>query len=72
MTDGDDKVVSLLEECINRNLIPPTENYCNSCELLREDIECVHMWLDDQGAPRQDAQHTFSIIGRIQKLLEKR
>ncbi len=50
----------------------------NEKELLEEDIECVHMFLDDKGAPREnlsneDGYHnemrTLSIVGRIKALL---
>ena len=40
----------------------------NRVELLQEDIECVHMWLDDQGAPREGEEGTLSIVGRIMRL----
>ena len=45
----------------------------NRCDLLEEDIWCVHKWLDDRGAPRKapDGQ-VYSIVGRITKLMEKR
>lgn len=47
----------------------------NQVELLKEDIECPHMWLDDQGIPRTETEgeyrgDSFSIIGRVQMLLK--
>ena len=50
----------------------------NEKELLEEDIECIHMFLDDKGAPREnlsneDGYHNemrkLSIVGRIKALL---
>ena len=38
----------------------------NMINLLEEDLECVHMYLDDIGAPRKDADgEEYSIVGRI-------
>ena len=37
----------------------------------KEEIECVHMYLDDLGIPREDYKDVFSLVGRI-KQLEKR
>lgn len=45
----------------------------NQVELLEEDIECVHMWLDNQGAPQYDfgeRMNKYSIVGRIQELIK--
>jgi hypothetical protein len=42
----------------------------NMVELLKENIECVHMYLDDKKIPRQnDNGIDYSIVGRI-KILE--
>ena len=41
----------------------------NRSELLREDIEGVHLWLDKQGALRDGVGDRLSIVGRIQRLL---
>lgn len=41
----------------------------NKIMLLEEDIECVHMFLDSLGSPRGDEHGTYSIIGRIKKLV---
>lgn len=50
----------------------------NELMIAKEDIECVHMFLDDKGAPREnlsneDGYHnemrTLSIVGRIKALL---
>lgn len=44
----------------------------NIIMLLKEDLECVHMYLDDLKIPRTDTEgEVFSIVGRI-KQLEKR
>ncbi len=43
----------------------------NEIELLKEDIECVHMFLDDLKVPRKDDKAVFSIVGRILYLLKK-
>ena len=37
----------------------------NRLELALEDIECVHLWLDDLGAARESGDNEYSIIGRI-------
>ena len=41
----------------------------NKVELLKEDIECVHLWLDDVSAPREGSEGTYSIVGRMKQLL---
>jgi hypothetical protein len=40
----------------------------NKIELLEEDIECVHMFLDDKDIPRYEGETEaeYSIVGRIQ------
>jgi hypothetical protein len=44
----------------------------NQIELLKEDLESVHMYLDTQGVPRKDEMgEVYSIVGRI-KQTEKR
>lgn len=46
------------------------ETIKNMVELLKENIECVHMYLDDKQVPRQnDNGIEYSIVGRI-KILE--
>ena len=41
----------------------------NKIMLLNEDLECVHLYLDDKGVPRQDDEgETYSIVGRIKQL----
>ncbi len=43
----------------------------NQVELLQEDIECVHMYLDDKDLPRKDFKgREYSIVGRIKRLEE--
>lgn len=43
----------------------------NQVQLLQEDIECVHMYLDDKHIPRKDYNgREYSIIGRI-KIFEE-
>jgi len=43
----------------------------NKIELLKEDLECVHLYLDDKLTPRKDSYgKDYSIVGRI-KFLEK-
>jgi hypothetical protein len=38
----------------------------NEIELLKEDLECVHMFLDDFNVPRKDENgEEYSIVGRI-------
>lgn len=38
----------------------------NRAELLAEDIECLHMCLDDAGVPRDDGHgNTYSMWGRV-------
>ena len=41
----------------------------NQIMLLKEDLECVHLYLDDKKVPRQDNKgETYSIVGRIKQL----
>jgi hypothetical protein len=43
----------------------------NIIDLLKEDIECVHMYLDTLQIPRADkAGEQYSIVGRIKRLQE--
>jgi len=43
----------------------------NQVELLQEDIECVHMYLDDKHIARKDSKgREYSIVGRIKRLEE--
>lgn len=43
----------------------------NTIELLQEDIECIHMKLDDIGAPRtSDTGKEYSVNGRISWVVE--
>ncbi len=51
-----------------------TSTIANQLELAREDLECVHMWLDDRLAPRVDVDNddrVLSIVGRMKALLGK-
>lgn len=44
----------------------------NKIELLEEDLECVHKYLDDLNIPRKNNRNkTYSIVGRIKKLQHK-
>lgn len=44
----------------------------NKAELLQDDIDCIHMWLDDNRTPRHDAfGNIYSIVGRIKILISK-
>lgn len=44
----------------------------NLVELLEEDLECVHLFLDDQNVRRKNpGDEKWSIVGRIKTLLEK-
>lgn len=44
----------------------------NKIELLKEDLECVHLYLDDLKIPRKDSNNDdYSIVGRI-KFLESK
>lgn len=43
----------------------------NKIELLKEDIECVHKYLDDKNVPRVFHNETYSIVGRIKQLENK-
>ena len=43
----------------------------NKIELLEEDLECVHIYLDDKFIPREDIEgEVLSLVGRI-KILEE-
>ena len=40
--------------------------------MLKEDIECIHLYLDDLNIPRHDNENTeYSIVGRIKKIEAK-
>lgn len=41
----------------------------NRIELLEEDIECIHHFLDENGVERMENNEYLSIIGRIKKLM---
>ena len=44
-------------------------NIENKIQLLQEDIECVHMYLDDKQVPRKNNNGIeYSIVGRIKRL----
>lgn len=41
----------------------------NQIMLLKEELECIHMYLDDKEIAREDEQNkTYSIVGRIKQL----
>ena len=45
----------------------------NQIELLKEDLECVHLYLDDIKAPKHNSKkEPYSIVGRIKALLQER
>jgi hypothetical protein len=45
------------------------EMFENKTELLKEDIECIHMYLDDKQVPRQNNNGVdYSVVGRIKRL----
>lgn len=37
----------------------------NKVELLEEDLQCIHMYLDTKEILRENAEGTLSIIGRL-------
>ena len=40
----------------------------NRLELIAEDLECAHMWLDKKDVPRNENDVELSVIGRIMRL----
>lgn len=47
----------------------------NRLELAAGDLECAHLWLDDQGIPRYDGSpenNEYSIVGRIELYGERK
>lgn len=57
-------------ECPGEDLVTKPEAIIagleNQVELLREDLECVHIYLDVIDAPRKDPEgRDYSIVGRI-------
>jgi uncharacterized C2H2 Zn-finger protein len=46
---------------------PRCNGTINKLELIAEDLERAHLWLDDKGVPRHDeaTEATFSLVGRI-------
>ena len=51
----------------NERLTAENGGIANAAELLAEDIECVHMWLDDRNVPRfcELTDLEYSIVGRV-------
>ena len=43
----------------------------NEIELLKEDIECYDLAMDDRGVPRTKGDNEYSMYGRAQLLVEK-
>ena len=37
----------------------------NRLELIAEDLEATHMWLDVQDVPRKQGDNEYSLVGRI-------
>ena len=44
----------------------------NKLELIVEDLEAAHLWLDDKGVPRHDkeTEAEYSLVGRIMRYKE--
>lgn len=42
----------------------------NKIELLEEDVECIHKYLDDLKVPRKYNEEQLSIVGRIKYMKE--
>jgi hypothetical protein len=55
---------------LNQNRMEKKESIMeNKIQLLQEDIECVHIYLDDKQVPRKDDNgREYSIVGRIKRL----
>lgn len=47
------------------SLLEKADMELNRLELLAEDLECTHMWLDDLGTPRHEGDKEFSLVGRV-------
>ena len=61
-----------------------TTDYCPEClasdydlkinklELIAEDLDAAHLWLDDKGVPRFDPETDaeYSLVGRIMRYKE--
>lgn len=43
----------------------------NELLYLVEELESAHMFLDDLDIPRECGDETYSMVGRIQQLMEK-
>jgi len=52
-----------------RDKIKALELDKNKFELIAEDLECAHMWLDDKQVPRSDGKNEYSMVGRIGLML---
>ncbi len=59
--------------CVNggdKNMNKEMEPKDNKIELLQEDIECVHKYLDDECVERTLNGKTLSLVGRIKRLID--
>ena len=54
----------------NKNINKEMEPKDNKIELLQEDIECVHKYLDDEDVERTLNGKTLSLVGRIKRLID--
>ena len=49
------------------------EPHCSGCTKAgwwREDLDCFNQWLDEMGAPREEAGQPLSLVGRVMRLPE--
>jgi hypothetical protein len=63
---------SVLQKEPNQETLEEYDIKDNQIMLLKEDLECVHMYLDDLELPRIDNKgEAYSIVGRIKRLEER-
>lgn len=69
MDYSDSNTIKLLGDLLHTT--KEVELLNNQIELLREDIEAVHLFLDGINIPRKDDTDTYSIVGRIKFLMKQ-
>lgn len=73
ISDGDHEIVA---HTISPTIVglSPNDWHRVSARLhhAEEELECVHMWLDDRGAPRDEDGRKYTLVGRVMWLLKLR
>jgi len=67
MDYSDSNTIKLLGDLLHTT--KEVEMLNNKVELIEEDLESVHLFLDSLNIPRADEKDTYSIVGRIKFLM---